>query len=162
MTAPSTIGALQTTTRFRCPGCNISTAISLFVSAPPRSTRTATPFGDQALLMASIIKDTLVPRPPSDCPRRKPPSPRCRPSGAPCRRCLWRCPEVRHDDDTDGVTHRRASRPSQTACNKRQLDRAPGSHARRCALRGTPPALSSPASAPFAPPSRLPWCEPAG
>src|SRR5437868_1547993 len=48
MTAPSTIGALQTTTRFRRSGSSISTAISLLVSAPPRSTRIATPFADQA------------------------------------------------------------------------------------------------------------------
>src|SRR5580692_48473 len=43
-------------------------AISLLVSAPPRSTRMATPLGDHALLMASIINDTLVPRPPSGSP----------------------------------------------------------------------------------------------
>ena len=52
MTAPSTIGALQTTI---CPwrsGGSISIAISLLVSAPPRSTRMATPVSDQAWSMA--------------------------------------------------------------------------------------------------------------
>src|SRR5262249_40937439 len=68
ITAPSTIGALQTTTRSRRSGCSISTAISLLVSAPPRSTRIATPFGDHTLLMASMINGTLVPRPPSGLP----------------------------------------------------------------------------------------------
>src|SRR5262249_6369131 len=58
--APSTIGALHTTTGARRSGCSISTAISLLVSAPPRSTRMATPFGDHTLLIASIIKGTLV------------------------------------------------------------------------------------------------------
>src|SRR4029077_7853267 len=38
ITAPSTTGALQTTTRLRRSSGNISIAISLLVSAPPRST----------------------------------------------------------------------------------------------------------------------------
>src|SRR5205823_7980890 len=44
MTAPSTTGALQTTIRSRRDSGSISIAISLLVSAPPRSTRMATPF----------------------------------------------------------------------------------------------------------------------
>ena len=41
ITAPSTIGALQTTTLLWRSPSSISTAISLLVSAPPRSTRPA-------------------------------------------------------------------------------------------------------------------------
>src|SRR5271169_202674 len=48
ITAPSTIGALQTTTRPRFSSASISIAISLLVSAPPRSTRIATPASDHA------------------------------------------------------------------------------------------------------------------
>ena len=50
ITAPSTIGELQITTCSRCPvSGNSSIAISLLVSAPPRSTRTATPAAEHAL-----------------------------------------------------------------------------------------------------------------
>ena len=62
MTAPSTIGALHMTTRSRRRSSSISIAISLFVSAPPRSTRTATPASDQARSMAVMIAATSVPR----------------------------------------------------------------------------------------------------
>ena len=66
---------------------SISTAISLLVSAPPRSTRMATPASDQALSMAPMIDSTLVPSPPADCRRTRQAAPRRRPSGAPCRPC---------------------------------------------------------------------------
>src|ERR1700731_1850155 len=68
MTAPSTIGALHTTTRPRRSVSSISTAISLFVSAPPRSTRMATPASDQAASIACRIDSTLVPSPPPTSP----------------------------------------------------------------------------------------------
>ena len=68
MTAPSTMGALQMTARSRRSGGSISTAISLLVSAPPRSTSTATPFSLQTLSMAPMIAPTSVPSPPSGLP----------------------------------------------------------------------------------------------
>src|SRR5690606_29392640 len=52
ITAPSTIGASQTTTRLRRSSSSRSTAISALVSAPPRSTRIATPRADQARSIA--------------------------------------------------------------------------------------------------------------
>src|SRR5437899_8296241 len=64
LTAPSTIGALQTTIFWERGSPIISTAISLLVSAPPRSTRIATPASDQALSLAPMIASTLVPSPP--------------------------------------------------------------------------------------------------
>src|SRR5262245_47771212 len=72
ITAPSTTGALQTTTRLRRSSGSISIAISLLVSAPPRSTRMATPFSDQALSIAAMIASTLVPSPPSGSPPHQP------------------------------------------------------------------------------------------
>src|SRR5882724_5575174 len=68
ITAPSTIGALQTTTLSRRSSGSISIAISLLLSAPPRSTRIATPLGDQALSMAARIEATSVPSPPAGLP----------------------------------------------------------------------------------------------
>src|SRR5271154_272783 len=68
ITAPSTIGALHTTTRPRRSASSISTAISLFVSAPPRSTRMATPASDHARSIASRIDATPVPSPPPGSP----------------------------------------------------------------------------------------------
>ena len=47
---------------------SISIAISLLVSAPPRSTRMATPASDQASSIAAMIASTLVPSPPSGLP----------------------------------------------------------------------------------------------
>ena len=64
ITAPSTIGALHTTTLPRLSSGSISTAISLFVSAPPRSTRMATPAGDQARSIAAMIPSTDGPQAP--------------------------------------------------------------------------------------------------
>src|SRR5260221_2833851 len=64
MTAPSTMGALQTTTLLWRSSGSISIAISLLVSAPPTSTRIATPASLQARSMAPMIAGTLVPRPP--------------------------------------------------------------------------------------------------
>src|SRR5467141_142633 len=72
MTAPSTTGALQTTTRSRRDSGNISIAISLLVSAPPRSTRIATPRSDHARSIAAIIASTLVPKPPPGSPPHQP------------------------------------------------------------------------------------------
>src|SRR5712692_8893595 len=72
MTAPSTTGALQTTTRSLRSSGNISIAISLFVSAPPRSTRMATPRSDQACSIALMIASTLVPNPPPGSPPHQP------------------------------------------------------------------------------------------
>ena len=55
-------------TSIACPAClsgaSNSIAISLLVSAPPRSTRIATPFSDQAALIAVMIFSMLVPNPP--------------------------------------------------------------------------------------------------
>src|SRR5580704_16775894 len=68
MTAPSTIGALHTTTRPRRSASSISTAISLFVSTPPRSPRTTTPASSVAAGVGQIHGVTLhwarhLPRP---------------------------------------------------------------------------------------------------
>src|SRR6478735_4790203 len=68
ITAPSTMGALQMTMRSRRSSGIISTAISLLVSAPPRSTRMATPASDHALSIAAMMAATSVPRPPSALP----------------------------------------------------------------------------------------------
>src|SRR5258706_12414446 len=68
ITAPSTIGALHTTTRVCCLSGNISIAISLLVSAPPRSTSTATPASDHARLIAARTSSTLLPNPPPGAP----------------------------------------------------------------------------------------------
>src|SRR5882762_1540714 len=68
ITAPSTIGALHTATRPRRFSSSISTAISLLVSAPPRSTRITTPAGVQARSIAARMAATSVPRPPSALP----------------------------------------------------------------------------------------------
>src|SRR4051812_13596594 len=68
ITAPSTIGSFQMTTFLWRSSSRISTAISLLVSAPPRSTRIATPESDHALSIASMIAGTLVPKPPSGLP----------------------------------------------------------------------------------------------
>src|SRR5688572_20738889 len=68
ITAPSTIGALQITTLPCRSSSSISTAISLLVSAPPRSSRIATPASDQAWSIAAMIAGTLVPKPPSGLP----------------------------------------------------------------------------------------------
>ena len=71
MTAPSTIGALHTTTRPRRSSSSISMAISLFVSAPPRSTRIGHARRQTMLVsMAAMIAPTSVPRPPSGSPPR--------------------------------------------------------------------------------------------
>src|SRR5579871_599719 len=68
MTAPSTMGALQITILSRHASGNISMAISLLVSAPPRSTSTATPLLDHTFLIAAMIEATSVPRPPAGFP----------------------------------------------------------------------------------------------
>src|SRR5439155_18389349 len=68
ITAPSTTGASQTRNLFRRTGSSRSIAISLLVSAPPRSTRITTPASDQARSIAVTIAATSVPRPPSGLP----------------------------------------------------------------------------------------------
>src|SRR5882757_6382452 len=68
ITAPSTIGALHTATRPRRFSSSISTAISLLVSAPPRSTSMTTPAGVQARSIAARMAATSVPKPPSTLP----------------------------------------------------------------------------------------------
>src|SRR5712664_1078649 len=68
MTAPSTTGAEQTTTLACHSLGNISIAISELVSAPPRSTSTATPLGLYTCSMQCLIAATSVPRPPSALP----------------------------------------------------------------------------------------------
>ena len=72
ITAPSTIGALHTTTRSRRSAGSSSMAISLLVSAPPKSTRIATPRSDQAASMALRMASTLVPSPPPGSPPHHP------------------------------------------------------------------------------------------
>src|SRR5688500_18294474 len=67
-TAPSTTGALQSRTLLRRSSGSISIAISLLVSAPPRSTSTTTPALDQARSMADMIWPTSVPSPPDGFP----------------------------------------------------------------------------------------------
>src|SRR5688572_9494453 len=67
-TAPSTSGALQISTLPRRSSGSISIAISLLVSAPPRSTSTTTPALDQARSIAAMICPTSVPRPPEGLP----------------------------------------------------------------------------------------------
>ena len=69
----------------------ISTAISAFISAPPRSTNTATPSALQTRAIASrIVSGRRCQGRPPDCRRRKRRAPRRRPSGAPCRRARAR------------------------------------------------------------------------
>ena len=60
--------ALQIVTRPRRRSSSISIAISAFISAPPRSTSTATPRSDHAVSIAAEIAATSVPRPPSGLP----------------------------------------------------------------------------------------------
>ena len=59
ITAPSTTGASQITTLRCCSAGNISIAISLLVSAPPKSTRIATPASDHALSIAVQLRETV-------------------------------------------------------------------------------------------------------
>src|SRR3984893_195041 len=68
ITAPSTMGALHTATRPRRFSSSISTAISLLVSAPPRSTSMTTPAGGPARSIAAMKAATSVPTPPSALP----------------------------------------------------------------------------------------------
>src|SRR5207244_3235014 len=106
MIAPSTIGELQRTTCRRRSSGNSSIAISLLVSAPPRSTRMATPRGDPACSIARSTFWTSLPSPPSGLTpaaatvarsaRRCPPRPRGQTGPAGPRRFEHRREDIEH------------------------------------------------------------------